>query len=511
MDGFEIISKLGDGSYSVVYKVKRKADDKIYALKKVRLQNLSDKEKENSLNEVRILASVRSTFVIAYKEAFIDENDQSLCIIMEYADKGDLYQKIVQFRKLKYLIEEVDVWRIFIQMTKGLKALHDLKILHRDLKSANIFLFSDGSAKIGDLNVSKVAHKGLGYTQTGTPYYTSPEVWNDEPYDSKSDIWSLACVLYEMLTLHPPFRAENMEGLYNKVIKGQYEKICDKYSKDISEMLKLLFKVKAKDRPSCGEILKHPLVQKRLEFFRSQAGNENIEFDDMDEGVLLRTIRIPKNILNLAEKLPESNYDYLPKLSKNNRNNKEANDGIFPDINSHSNFHKENNASYHENNKNNLNTKNINKINENKKLTNIKNKSKNLSIGKNMINNNLEHKTNNSLTKKNMIKNLLTDIQTPASIYKNNSEINKAKSIDKNSLNLPIHKKFKVNQRETKNMKVDNILKDLGVNINYDDYLQSIKNNKRNIALTISNQGRNFQKISLNKKLPLINKRKIKQ
>ena len=128
-----------------------------------------------------------------------------------------------------------------------------------------------------------------------------------------------------------------------------------------------------------------------------------------------------------------------------------------------------------------------------------------------MINNNLEHKTNNSLTKKNMIKNLLTDIQTPASIYKNNSEINKAKSIDKNSLNLPIHKKFKVNQRETKNMKVDNILKDLGVNINYDDYLQSIKNNKRNIALTISNQGRNFQKIALNKKLPLINKRKIKQ
>ena len=215
MDGFEILSKLGDGSYSVVYKVRRKADDKIYALKKVKLQNLSDKEKENSLNEVRILASVRSTFVISYKEAFIDENDKSLCIIMEYADKGDLYQKIVQFRKLKYLIEEVDVWRIFIQMTKGLKALHDLKILHRDLKSANIFLFSDGSAKIGDLNVSKVVHRGLGYTQTGTPYYASPEVWNDKPYDYKSDIWSLACVVYEMLALHPPFRAENMEGLYN--------------------------------------------------------------------------------------------------------------------------------------------------------------------------------------------------------------------------------------------------------------------------------------------------------
>ncbi len=90
---------------------------------------------------------------------------------MEYADKGDLYQKIVEYRKAMAYFEEIDIWRIFIQLVKGLKSLHDLKILHRDLKSANVFLFSDGSAKLGDLNVSKVARRGLGYTQTGTPYY----------------------------------------------------------------------------------------------------------------------------------------------------------------------------------------------------------------------------------------------------------------------------------------------------------------------------------------------------
>ena len=356
MDGFEILEKLGDGAYSVVYKVRRKEDSKIYALKKVRLQNLSEKEKENSLNEVRILASVKSTFVISYKEAFIDENEKSLCIVMEYADKGDLYQKICQFKKMGCLIDEVDVWRIFIQMTKGLKALHDLKILHRDLKSANIFLFSDGSAKIGDLNVSKVAHKGLGYTQTGTPYYASPEVWRDEPYDIKSDIWSLACVTYEMLALHPPFRAENMEALYNKVIKCQYGKISDRYSNDISEIIKLLLKVKSKDRPTCGQILKHPLVKKRIEFFQAEAGNENIDIDDMEEGVLLKTIRIPKNILCLTDKLPEANYDnpyHKKKFKKegsldknndkdksNNNTNSDSNKGstfpnnCLPDINS---------------------------------------------------------------------------------------------------------------------------------------------------------------------------------
>ncbi len=76
-------------------------------------------------------------------------------------------------------MKEKHIWQILIQVLKGLKSLHDLKILHRDMKSANIFLYKDGTAKLGDLNVSKVAKKGLLYTQTGTPYYASPEVLKD--------------------------------------------------------------------------------------------------------------------------------------------------------------------------------------------------------------------------------------------------------------------------------------------------------------------------------------------
>ena len=316
MDDFEILSKLGDGTYSIVYKVKRKADNKIYALKKVNLQKLSQKERENSLNEVRILASIKSNFVISYKEAFIEEQDKSLCIVMEYADRGDLYQKIVHFKRKGCLIEEADIWKIFIQMTKGLKALHDLKILHRDLKSANIFLFSDGSAKIGDLNVSKVVRMGMGLTQTGTPYYASPEVWDNKPYDSKSDIWSLGCVTYEMITLHPPFRAQSMEGLYNKIIKGQYTKISDKYSSDLAQIIDLLLKVRPEDRPSCQCILKHTLILKRIEYFQAEAGIEFEDLEDVDENQLLKTIRIPRNILGLGDKLPKANYNNPIKTKK---------------------------------------------------------------------------------------------------------------------------------------------------------------------------------------------------
>jgi NIMA (never in mitosis gene a)-related kinase len=126
---------------------------------------------------------------------------------MEFADNGDLYQKITNHKKTAIFFEENEIWKIFIQLVKGLKSLHELKILHRDLKSANVFLFSNGLSKLGDLNVSKVAKRGLSYTQTGTPYYASPEVWKDQPYNNKSDIWSLGCVLYEMITLRPPFRA----------------------------------------------------------------------------------------------------------------------------------------------------------------------------------------------------------------------------------------------------------------------------------------------------------------
>jgi NIMA (never in mitosis gene a)-related kinase 1/4/5 len=103
---------------------------------------------------------------------------------------------------------------------------------------------SDGTIKLGDLNVSKQAQKdGMLLTQTGTPYYASPEVWKDQPYDSKSDIWSLGCVLYEMITLNPPFTAANMDQLFKVVQSGTYAKIPSHYSKSLNDVLKQLLQV----------------------------------------------------------------------------------------------------------------------------------------------------------------------------------------------------------------------------------------------------------------------------
>lgn len=297
---FEVISKIGEGAYSKVYKVKRKSDQEIYALKKVTMKKLKAKEKNNALNEIRILASLNHPNVISYKQAFFDDESESLCIIMEYADGGDLYQRILDYKKKSALMSENFLWHILIKLTRALKALHDLNIMHRDLKSANVFLSKDGKVKLGDLNVSKVAKEGMNHTQTGTPYYASPEVWKDDPYDTKSDIWSLGCVLYEAAALKPPFQAEDMQSLYKKVVRGVFPPLPNIYSSDFTEVLSCFIIVDPKKRPSAAQILRLPLVNKRV----------NIREENLDStsSNLLGTIKMPQNISLITDRLPEAKY-----------------------------------------------------------------------------------------------------------------------------------------------------------------------------------------------------------
>lgn len=159
--------------------------------------------------------------------------------------------KITDHIKRGTYFKEAELWNLFAQMVVGLKALHDFKICHRDIKCANIFLTASGEVKLGDFNVSKVAKRGMLYTQTGTPYYASPEVWKDKPYDYKSDIWSLACVLYEMIQLRPPFKATDMKGLYRKVTTGDYPSISSRYSSELANLIKQMLQLNPIYRPTC--------------------------------------------------------------------------------------------------------------------------------------------------------------------------------------------------------------------------------------------------------------------
>jgi NIMA (never in mitosis gene a)-related kinase len=109
-----------------------------------------------------------------------------------------------------------------------------MNVLHRDIKSANIFFSKDQSqVKLADMNVSIVTANGMARTQTGTPYYASPEVWEERPYSAKCDIWSLGCVLYEMAALKPPFTSHDLKSLKKTIIGGVYKRIPLQYSNNL--------------------------------------------------------------------------------------------------------------------------------------------------------------------------------------------------------------------------------------------------------------------------------------
>lgn len=157
---FKVLETIGKGSFASVYKVLRKSDNKIYALKRVKINKMSKKEIADALNEIRFLASIRHKNIVGFLESFLESNETELCIVMEYCGCGDLAQKVERYKRRRQYIDENVIWRYLVQCLKALQHLHEKNICHRDLKVANTFLGEDGSVKIGDMNVSKRLTKG---------------------------------------------------------------------------------------------------------------------------------------------------------------------------------------------------------------------------------------------------------------------------------------------------------------------------------------------------------------
>ena len=379
---YELGKKLGEGAFGSVCVVTNKIDKKVYAMKRVHLSKLDKKERENALNEIRILYSLHHKNIIGYKDGFYDDSTHTLNIIMELADDGDIAGKIKYNQKKKLQFKENTIWKILIQIIQGLKYLHDNKIIHRDLKSANIFLMKNGVIKIGDLNVSKLTNDNAK-TQTGTPYYAAPEIWVDKPYNNKVDIWSVGCIIYEMCALCPPFRGTSLPNLALNIKKGVYPPIPKQYSKELSQIISQMLIVNANNRASCDQLLDNHII-------KSKMINQDI-FHETDEkkANLIQTIRMPKQMKDINKYLPHKkkreeemmmNDEYetmkaaeFKKVTKDR--NSVASKNNSKNNNSNSNSKNNNNNSKNNNNNNN----NINNNNNNvQKLVNKDNNTKNI-------------------------------------------------------------------------------------------------------------------------------------
>lgn len=264
---------------------------------------MTKKEIADALNEIRFLASIRHKNVVGFLEAFLENNETELCIIMEYCGCGDLAQKVERYKKRRQYIDEHVIWRYLVQCLKALQNLHEKNICHRDIKVANTFLAEDGSIKIGDMNVSKRLTKGQLQTQIGTPYYMSPEIWNNRPYDSSSDIWAVGCMFYELAALKPPFTGNSFPELKRAVTAGRFQPIPKKYGDALHKVISMMLRVNAKERPSAKQLLESADMASKLQYddvtvFQPSSARE----------ALMETIRVPQNLRKLNCALPKPCY-----------------------------------------------------------------------------------------------------------------------------------------------------------------------------------------------------------
>lgn len=273
-------------------------------------------ENEKIFNEINIFKLLKHPNLIEYYDSFKYKNNKYYCIVMEYADDGDLFKKI---SKAPGPIPEQTIWNWFIQICLGLRYIHEHKIIHRDIKSQNIFMFKNGYVKLGDFGISKVLKNTCDFAETsvGTPYFLSPEICQGLKYSFKSDIWMLGCVLYEMVTRQRPFEGNNLPSLMMNILNQDFKPITDDYSDELKSLIGSLLIKSPKQRPSIHEILD-------LDFIIDKAKSLNINLEEntdkensniISDNPLLRTFTV-NDTTNNEETFNEDKKNEIVPTSK---------------------------------------------------------------------------------------------------------------------------------------------------------------------------------------------------
>eukprot|EP00899_Mesostigma_viride_P013743 jgi/Mesvir1/2236/Mv14590-RA.1 len=255
---------VGSGTHGKIYSVKRRRDGRKCVVKQISLADVSDADKEDFLNESRLMSQLHHENIVTYVDSWV-END-ALYIAMDHYPGGDLLQQI-RSRKSPHLDEET-IWRYLIQIAQGLRYLHGSNILHRDIKPSNIFLDAHGNALIGDLGLGRfLGAQSMASTGVGTPLYFSPELCEERPYNDKSDIWSFGCLVYELAVAVPPFVASNHIALAKKIVNQEPPPLPQKYSTELRFLVERMLSKDVDKRPSAAQILELSSVRYRVELF----------------------------------------------------------------------------------------------------------------------------------------------------------------------------------------------------------------------------------------------------
>ncbi|KAK5111757.1 hypothetical protein LTR62_004677 [Meristemomyces frigidus] len=278
---YEVLQKIGQGSFGIIRKVRHKSTGTILCRKEISYSRMSEKEKQQLGAELDILKTLRHPNVVQYYHRSHLKSSSDIHLYMEYCGNGDLGGYIKKLKKDNVLAEEEFVWQIFAQLVSALYRCHEgenapapgqppvvkvqkafqtkqgsQKILHRDLKPENVFLGENNAVKLGDFGLSKIiASHDFASTYVGTPFYMSPEICAAERYSHHSDVWSLGCILYELATCNVPFDARTHVELVMKIKAGRIKPLPQVYSRELWDVISSCLKVDPRQRPDCGQLL----------------------------------------------------------------------------------------------------------------------------------------------------------------------------------------------------------------------------------------------------------------
>eukprot|EP00744_Colponema_vietnamica_P004231 GILI01006353.1.p1 GENE.GILI01006353.1~~GILI01006353.1.p1 ORF type:complete len:390 (-),score=112.34 GILI01006353.1:122-1291(-) len=266
---YERIKFLGRGASAICYLVRRTSDGGDCVVKQmcVPVEDMTAKQIKETQTEIRVLSRLAHPCIITYEKTF--EEGGVLHIVTEYADGGTLSKRIQDELEAQeegkpdagFNEEEVFDW--FAQLALALQYVHSKNILHRDVKSQNVFLTKDGLVKLGDFGVSRILSTNTNFASTvvGTPYYLPPELWSGKAYDGKSDVWSLGCILFELATLKKPFQGETMPALMFNVMRGKYKaELLANCSARVRTFVEMILVVDRNSRASLNDLITHELL-----------------------------------------------------------------------------------------------------------------------------------------------------------------------------------------------------------------------------------------------------------
>nr|KAF6420858.1 NIMA related kinase 11 [Molossus molossus] len=259
--------KLGSGSFGTVYLVldkKAKQGEELKVLKEISVGELNPNDTVQANLEAQLLSKLDHPTIVKFHASFVEQDN--FCIITEYCEGRDLDCKIQEYKEAGKNFSEGQIIEWFVQLLLGVDYMHERRILHRDLKSKNIFL-KNNLLKIGDFGVSRLLMGScdLATTLTGTPHYMSPEALKHQGYDTKSDIWSLACILYEMCCMNHAFAGSNFLSVVLKIVEGDTPSLPRRYPRELNAIMERMLNKNPSLRPSALEILKIPYIDEQLQ------------------------------------------------------------------------------------------------------------------------------------------------------------------------------------------------------------------------------------------------------